>query len=211
MGDNTRTEENDELGLPYILNQLPSARKGNLTRSILTFLLAVAIMLGVSYLLLRFLPDLRHFARWGYLGLFVATFIASATFFLPLPGLAVVFTAATVLSPPWVALVASLGSSLGELSGYYMGRFGVTGLIKSRLELYSKAERWMQRYGAFAVWFFAAFPLFIFDVVAVAAGAFRLPVWKFLLAIWLGRLPRAYVEVYIILGILHLSFPFIFH
>jgi membrane protein YqaA with SNARE-associated domain len=91
-----------------------------------------------------------------------------------------------------------------------VGRFGVTGLIQSRLKLYSTAEHWMQRYGAFAVWFFAAFPLLIFDLMAVAAGALRLPVWKFLLATWLGRLPRAYIEVYVILGILHLSFPFIF-
>jgi len=210
MEDHTRTEENDELGIPYLLNQLPSVRKGNLTRHILRLLLAIAILLGVSYLLLRLVPDLEHFAELGYLGLFVATFIASAALFFPLPGLAVVFVAATVLSPPWVALVASLGSTLGEISGYFVGRFGVTGLIQSRLKLYSTAEHWMQRYGVFAVWFFAAFPLLIFDLMAVAAGALRLPVWKFLLATWLGRLPRAYIEVYVILGILHLSFPFIF-
>jgi len=210
MEDNQRSEEDDELNISYFLKQIPSARKGNLTRSILILVLGIVVLLVVSYLLMRIYPYFEHFAELGYLGLFLATFVASASFFVPLPGLAVVLAAATVLSPPWVALVASLGSSLGEISGYLLGRFGISGQIQSRLKMYSQAERWMQRYGAFAVWLFAAFPLFIFDVMAVAAGAFRLPVWKFMLAIWLGRLPRAYVEVYLGLGIMHLIFPFMF-
>lgn len=211
MEDNQKREDDEELNISYVLNKIPAARKWNLIRGILTLALGIAVLLVVSYLLTKIYPHLEYYAELGYIGLFFATFVASAAFFVPLPGLAVVLAAATVLSPPWVALVASLGSSLGEISGYLLGRFAITDQFKARLKMYSQAERWMHRYGAFAVWLFAAFPLFVFDVMAVAAGAFRLPVWKFMLAIWLGRLPRAYVEVYLGLGIMHIIFPFMFH
>lgn len=211
MEEDQRLKEDDELNVSDFLKQIPSASKRHLVGSILILLLGVVVLLVVSFLLARIYPYLEYYAELGYLGLFFAVFVASAAFFIPLPGLAVVLAAATVLSPPWVALVASLGSSLGEISGYLLGRFGITHPIRSRVKMYSKAERWVQRYGVFAVWVFAAFPLLIFDVMAVVAGAFRLPAWKFMLATWLGRLPRAYVEVYLGLGIMHIIFPFLFH
>ena len=37
-----------------------------------------------------------------------------------------------------------------------------------------------------AVFILSVFPLF-FDIVAIAAGALRIPLWKFVLACWLGR------------------------
>jgi len=211
MDDNQKNTEDDELNITYFLKQIPSPSKKNLIRSVLVVLISVLVLLVVSYLLTLIYPYLEYYAELGYIGLFLAVFVASASFFIPLPGLAVVLAAATVLSPAWVALVASVASTLGELSGYLLGRFGINNQIKERLKMYSKAERWMQRYGAFAVWLFAAFPLLIFDVVAVAAGAFRLSVWKFMLATWLGRLPRSYIEVYLGLGIMHIIFPFMFH
>jgi membrane protein YqaA with SNARE-associated domain len=171
MEYNTGAEKNDKLGIPYILNQLPSARKSNLTKGIPTFFLGLTVPIGVGYLLFKLLPNLEHFAKLGYLRLFVATSIPSGVFFIPLPGLAVVFATASILSPPWVALVAGVGSSLGKITGYLLGRFGVTGPTGSRLQVYSRAEHWIQRSGALAVWFFAGFPPFIFDVVAVAVRA----------------------------------------
>jgi membrane protein YqaA with SNARE-associated domain len=211
MEDNKKNEKEDELNISYFLKQIPTPSKKNLIRSILVLVLGIVILLVVSYLLTLIYPYLEYYAELGYIGLFIAVFVASASFFLPLPGLAVVLAAATVLSPGWVALVASIASTLGELSGYLLGRYGINNQIKERMKMYSKAERWVQRYGVFAVWLFAAFPLLIFDVLAVAAGAFRLSVWKFLLATWLGRLPRSYIEVYLGLGIMHIIFPFMFH
>ena len=210
MDDNQKNTEDDELNITYFLKQIPSPSKKNLSRSIMVVLVSVLVLLVVSYLLTFIYPYLEYYAELGYIGLFLAVFVASASFFIPLPGLAVVLAAATILSPAWVALVASVASTLGEMSGYLLGRYGINTQIKARLKMYSKAERWMKRYGVFAVWLFAAFPLLIFDVLAVAAGAFRLSVWKFLLATWLGRLPRSYIEVYLGLGIMRIIFPFMF-
>ncbi len=199
-----------ELSVSSFLKKILSPSKKQVVGSILILLLGVVVLLVVSFVLARIYPYLEYYAELGYIGLFFAVFVSSAAFFVPLPGLAVVLAAATVLDPPWVALVASLASSTGEMSGYLLGRFGITNPIRSRVKMYSKAEHWMQRYGVFAVWVFAAFPLLVFDVMAVVAGAFRLPAWKFFLATWLGRLPRSFVEVYLGLSIMHVIFPFMF-
>ena len=100
-------------------------------------------------------------------------------------------------NPPLVALVASIGGTLGEISGYLVGYGGRAFIAPDQSERYQMAERWMQRRGGFAIFLFALVPFFIFDFVGIAAGVFRYPVKKFLLYAWLGRLPRSFIEVYV--------------
>ncbi len=42
------------------------------------------------------------------------------------------------------------------------------------------------KWGAIAIFFFSLVPL-VFDLAGIVAGALRVPLWKFLLACWLGR------------------------
>ncbi|MGD9001150.1 MAG: VTT domain-containing protein, partial [Anaerolineae bacterium] len=44
-----------------------------------------------------------------------------------------------------------------------------------------------QRYGVFAIFLLALLPNPLFDVAGMAAGALRLPVWKFLLSCAAGK------------------------
>jgi uncharacterized membrane protein YdjX (TVP38/TMEM64 family) len=71
-------------------------------------------------------------------------------------------------------------------------------------------RKWVRRYGGFTVFFFALLPIFFFDLVGLAAGALRFPLWRFLLAYWMGRLPRALVEAYLGAELVGRVFPYIF-
>jgi membrane protein YqaA with SNARE-associated domain len=57
---------------------------------------------------------------------------------------------------------------------------------------------------------FSFMPVLIFDLVGIIAGALRLPMWKFLLATYAGRLPRSLIEVYVGFQALPFVFPFLF-
>ena len=44
----------------------------------------------------------------------------------------------------------------------------------------------MKKWGAVTIFIFSVVP-FVFDLVGLAAGALRFPLWKFILLCWLGR------------------------
>ncbi|MDV7390031.1 VTT domain-containing protein, partial [Arthrospira platensis SPKY1] len=51
-----------------------------------------------------------------------------------------------------------------------------------------KIQPFVNKYGAWAIIALATIPNPVFDVASVAAGALKLPFWKFLLAAWIGQM-----------------------
>mgnify|MGYP001594842456 CR=1 FL=1 len=168
--------------------------------------LLIALLVGISVaivFLLRFVEGflkrpLEGFALYAYAIVFGVTLLSSATIILPAPGVVVVIAAASRWNPAWVAVAASLGSTLGEITAYYAGVWGSKAVLRRSREsgYLSKARRWMGRYGLFAVTFVSFVPFMAFDLVGILVGALRIPLWKFLLAVYAGRLPRAFIEAY---------------
>ena len=124
-------------------------------------------------------------AKFGYPGIFLIALLANATIILPAPGVAVVFAMGAVFHPIGVALAASLGGALGELTGYLAG-FSGRGVVENR-KLYQRMTGWVRKYGAPAVLVLAAIPNPFFDLAGMAAGVLKMPVWKFLLFCWAGQ------------------------
>ncbi|MDE2860252.1 MAG: VTT domain-containing protein [Chloroflexota bacterium] len=126
---------------------------------------------------------------WGYAGVLAANVLASGTFVLPLPGLAVAFGAAAVLNPVLVALAGSTGSTLGEMAGYAAGAsaHSTFGERMERSLWYGRVEGWLRRYGAVTIVALAATPTPLFDVAGFAAGSLAYPVRRFAAACWLGK------------------------
>jgi membrane protein YqaA with SNARE-associated domain len=160
--------------------------------------LIVIAVLGISYVILRFSTNLEWFEQYGYLGAFITSFITCSTVLLPIPGFVVVAAIAASPATNWaiVALVSSLGDGLGESISYVVGYGGAAVIHPAQLKWYQKAEVWMKRWGSAAIFVLALIPL-PFDVVGMAAGALRFPLWKFLLATVAGRLPRVLVGCYL--------------
>jgi len=84
-----------------------------------------------------------------------------------------------------LTLVAGLAGALGELTGYVVGVSGRD--LIARGKWYEKANDWMVNYGFWCVAFFAFVPNPFFDAIGFAAGVLRYPLWKFVLACFLGK------------------------
>ena len=148
----------------------------------LSAFLAVLAIMGAAFLLHEKL-DLDKLA-YGGLGLTVL--LASGGLVLPIPSLAAACAAGASLNPFYVALVAGSAGTLGELTGYFLGYSGRGVLDRSRL--YQRMEGWMRRRGWLLLFLVALIPNPIFDLVGIAAGALRYPVWRFLAVVWVGKL-----------------------
>src|SRR5215212_5254867 len=114
-------------------------------RPIWKMLLTIAALGAMSGLFLFFPIDWERVGNWGYLGVFLVTFVATASFILPIPYLLIVARAGMFLNPLMVTLVAGLAGALGELTGYIIGASGRDLIIKGKL--YDKANHWMVTYG----------------------------------------------------------------
>ena len=130
----------------------------------------------------------------GYAGLALTVLVASGGLVLPVPALAAVCTAGAFLNPLYVALVAGSAGTLGELTGYFLGYTGRGVLNESRL--YVRLERWTRRRGWLVLFLFALVPNPLFDVVGIAAGALRYPLWRFLGIVFAGKLGKFLVVAY---------------
>jgi membrane protein YqaA with SNARE-associated domain len=149
---------------------------------VIVFLLVVA--LSGSIFVLR--PDARRLAVYGYPGVFLVSFLTSATILLPAPGIAVVFALGSVLSPFLVSLAAGAGAALGEVSGYAAG-FSGRG-VAEKMEVYGRIVRWMHKYGDLTILVLAIVPNPFFDLAGMAAGAMRMPFARFMFWCTLGKI-----------------------
>jgi len=148
--------------------------------------MALLFVIGLTVLLVLFRDQIRNLEQYGYPGIFLVSILANATVIVPLPG--VLFTSAmgVVFNPFWVAVAAGSGAALGELSGYLAGYSG-RGVIE-KVSWHKKVENLMRRYGGIVVLVFAFIPNPAFDIAGITAGALKMPVSKFLLWCWLGKI-----------------------
>ena len=157
----------------------------------LLILLVVIAIVVVLFLLGRDPERIAALGNYGYLGAFLISLIGNGTILLPavvlplLSGLGAFFYPVKgIMGPVIVGLAGGAGAAIGEIVGYMAGYSG-RGIVE-RSKLYRRLVGWVQRWGSLAVFVFALVPLF-FDLVGLAAGILRFPLWKFVLVCWLGR------------------------
>ncbi len=148
--------------------------------------LSLVAFIGITFFVFSVRDRAAELAVYGYPGIFMISLLAYATVFFPAPGLAVVFSMSGVFHPLGVAIAAALGAGLGESTGYLAGISGRSVVEKS--SAYEKIQPFVNKYGAWAIIALATIPNPVFDVASVAAGALKLPFWKFLLAAWIGQM-----------------------
>ena len=150
-----------------------------------TLLLVISIMVGIFYFYKNYPGRISELKAYGYLGAFLISLIFNATIILPAGNILIMAVlGATLPSASLVGLVGGAGAAIGEVTGYMAGYSG-RALVR-RQKTYTKIEMWVKKWGALPIFFISIIPFF-FDLAGIAAGALRLPLWKFLLACWLGR------------------------
>ena len=157
-------------------------------RPTLIGMLAVGLNILAYYLIP---PDFaRRLGRFGFLGVFIVTFVANATVIVPVPYIGLIVRMAQTLDVGGVVLAGALGSAMGESVAFFVGRAGRETVNDTWL--YRWVQRQMERpWRAFvALFLLAAPPNPAFDVAGLTAGAMGLPFWLFFGAVFLGRMIR---------------------
>lgn len=148
-------------------------------------ILAILVVIGITVYVYSIRDHVKEFAAYGYPGIFLITLLANATVFLPAPGVAVVFAMGGVFNPLGVTFAAGAGGALGELTGYLAGYGGQAAVENAAI--YNRILPWVKKYGAWVILVLAAIPNPFFDLAGIAAGITKIPLWKFLLACWIGQ------------------------
>ena len=142
-------------------------------------------MVGVYCFYRNYPEEIARLKGYGYLGVFLISLIFNATIVLPVGNILVLAVlGATLPSATLVGLAGSTGAAIGELTGYMAGYSGQA--LVQRREAYARVEGWVKKWGAVTIFFLSVIPFF-FDLAGIAAGVLRFPLWKFLIACWLGR------------------------
>lgn len=173
---------------------IPAKEKPGRWRRVLVPLLTLLFVIIISVCLFYYGRDpevVTRLRNYRYLGAFLISLIGNASILLPgvvlpvLSGLGIIFYRVTGLTGPiLVGVAGGAGAALGELVGYMAGYSG-RGIVENN-RLYNRLVGWVSRWGTPAIFLFALVPLF-FDLVGLAAGVLRFPLWKFILICWLGR------------------------
>lgn len=141
------------------------------------------------------LDFLAGLAVYGYAGVFAMSLIGSATVIFPVPYFIVIFGLATTLSPILLTLVSAVGSAIGELVAFFLGKYGSKLLIKKQNKWLKLTEKWFRRNGFLTLVFLAAAPLPT-DIGGIVAGTLDYSKTKFFLAILIGKIVKFAVIVY---------------
>lgn len=154
--------------------------------------LAVASIVGIYIFYGRYPEKLDDLKSYTYGGAFLISLIGNATILLPGVVLAiltnmgiVLYSTTGIIGPILIGVAGGIGASMGETTGYlagYSGRVLVLGQKK-----FERVQSWMKKWGSLSILLLSIVP-FIFDLIGIAAGSLRFPLWKFILLCGLGRI-----------------------
>jgi len=134
---------------------------------------------------------------YGYLGVFLASLLGSASIIFPVPYLILIYYvgASHVLNPLIVSIIGGLGATFGELTLYIAG-LGGRKIISERsiknTEFFKKA---VGKYGPFIIFLFAATPL-PDDIIYPVLGVMRYDMFKTFTACFAGKTVLTGLVVY---------------
>ncbi|MGA7606938.1 MAG: VTT domain-containing protein [Anaerolineales bacterium] len=156
--------------------------------------LVLLAVIGISVYIFEIRDKAAKFAEYGYPGIFLISILANGTILIPAPGIAFVFAMGGVFNPLIVGLVAGAGAAIGELSGYIAGFSGQP--VAEKTKIYRRIESWMRRYGMLTIFVLAMIPNPFFDLAGMAAGALKMPLYKFLIACLPGKIIKMWIFAY---------------
>jgi len=154
------------------------------------FVFILSIVLSSAFYVYR--DYLKDASTLGYLGLFVINFASSATFFVSSPAFLTVIAGGQLYSPINVAIVASLGASLGDMLGFAFGHSG-RHLAKKKLDKHKTVrflEKHFHRHGMLIIFLMAVIPNPFFDIIGILAGMLNYPPMRFFAIMLIGRFIR---------------------
>jgi uncharacterized membrane protein YdjX (TVP38/TMEM64 family) len=160
---------------------------------VLTILMAVAVI--------YYSGELRALRHYGYLGAFIISILGGATIIIPVPMLAVVFALGGVMEYTWlVGISAALGELVGALTIYMTGHGAGRVLVESKHgKIQSAYERMlglMEKRGHLVLFLVASVVNPFFYPAALAAGALRIGLRRYIAIVLAGKIIKCMTVVY---------------
>jgi membrane protein YqaA with SNARE-associated domain len=143
--------------------------------------------------LLEWMEQFAH--QFGYLGVFIISFIGSVSVVFPVPYTIVIYLLGAVLDPFFVAVSGGLGSALGEFSGYALGYYGRAVVSEERRRKMDYMVKVFDRYGSVAIFLFALTPL-PDDLLFIPLGVMRYAFWKAFIPALFGKTLMTFILAY---------------
>src|SRR5574341_61169 len=140
------------------------------------------------------------FGRFGSFGLFVLAFMESSFFPIPPDVLLIAFSLAEPSKALWFASVCTVGSVLGGMFGYLIGRVGEMAVLERLVskEKIVKVHNLFNKYEEAAI-LIAAFTPIPYKVFTIAGGVFYINFKKFVLMSIIGRGARFYLAAVLLM------------
>ena len=154
----------------------------------------ILIVIAITITIFVFRDQVANLEAYGYLGAFLIALITSATVILPVPGIVLIYALGAVYDPILIGLASGAGAALGEITGYMAGFSGQ--IVLENNKTYLRLEQWMRRRGMIVIFILSFIPNPLFDLAGAVAGVLRFPLWKFLIACFLGKTPRNILVAY---------------
>jgi membrane protein YqaA with SNARE-associated domain len=179
-----------------------SSRKGAWWAYALGILGVVLTLLMVAAIII-YKEELKGLQNYGYLGAFLISILGGATVIIPVPMLAVVFALGGVMPDVWHVALLGISAALGELIGaltIYMTGHGAGRAISSKpgrmQAAYERMLGLMERRGPLTLFIVASIVNPFFYPAALACGALRFGVRKYILIVLAGKIIKCMTVVY---------------
>ena len=152
----------------------------------------------------RTLPTLEEFfsglsqllLQYSYFGVFLISFIGTASIIVPIPYTVIIFTLS--LSGQWnstlLIIAGGFGSAFGELTGYALGYFGRRIISEERQKKMTYLVRLFDRYGPLAIFAFGLTPL-PDDLLFIPLGIMKYKFYKAFIPALMGKLLMIFIIV----------------
>lgn len=153
-------------------------------KNITISILGLIFVLFVIFVAWFYRSEIENYAATGYLGVLIACIASTSTILLPAPGILVVIQYAQIFNPVIVTILGGIGTALGELIGYLLGRSG-NKIVNINTQ--KKVFSWFSKKPILTVFLFSLIPLPVFDVVGIFSGVTKQNPIKFFLACFCGK------------------------
>lgn len=177
--------------------KVKKSRRWSYVIGIIGIIVTVLMALAIIY----FGEKVRELQHYGYLGAFLISILGGSSIIIPVPMLAVVFALGGVMPHPWmVGISAALGELIGALTIYMTGHGAGKALSNSKhgriQSAYERLLGLMERRGPLTLFIVASVVNPFFYPTALAAGALRFGLKKYILIVLAGKTIKAMTVVY---------------
>lgn len=123
---------------------------------------------------------------YGYLGAFIICIIGNVSIILPVPFALVVYAFGSTLNPLLLGIVAGVGSTIGEMSAYLIGRGGRRVIEERYGDRLDAVRRLIERHGVMVIILVSLLPI-PDDLLLIPLGMMKYPAGKLLAAMLIGK------------------------